>query len=561
MLESLDSSAVRRWCRASMESLGRAREEIDALNVYPVPDGDTGTNLFFTMEAALQAADQAAESEDTQPVDTQPVDTEPEGMETGGTLQGAVRAMAHGALMGARGNSGVIFSQLLRGIADVLAADRVCDGAALRRALARAAELGYAAVAKPVEGTMLSVARAAADAAEHTGSAHLATVTRAAAEGAREALARTPSQLDVLAKAGVVDAGGRGLCVVLDALAGVVSEVQPISGERHHVPVPEIAAGRDFDPDGPAFEVMYLLDAPDGAISALRESLALLGDSLVVVGGEGLWNVHVHVDDVGAAIEAGIEAGRPRRIRVTHFEEAAARRHEGHEDLVAPVEPWAERRAVVAIAVGEGLAGLFESAGASAVRPVPGRPPSTGAVLEAIHRAHAREVVVLPNGPEAHAVAEAAAEQARDEGVRVAVIPTKASVQGLAALAVHEPGRRFGDDVVAMTSAAGATRFGELTVATGEAWTSAGVCQAGDVLGHIEADVVVIGSDSYETAATVLARMLSGGGELVTLVTGRAAPPGLAGRLAEHLRATRPDVDTSSYEGGQASPVLLMGVE
>ncbi|MGH3343656.1 MAG: DAK2 domain-containing protein, partial [Carbonactinosporaceae bacterium] len=160
-----------------MESLGRAREEIDALNVYPVPDGDTGTNLFFTMEAALQAADQSAADRAPGEGATSGVGARPAVPAAGETLQGTVRAMAHGALMGARGNSGVIFSQLLRGIADVLATDRVCDGAALRRALVRAAELGYAAVARPVEGTMLSVARAAADAAEHTASAHLATVT------------------------------------------------------------------------------------------------------------------------------------------------------------------------------------------------------------------------------------------------------------------------------------------------------------------------------------------------------------------------------------------------
>jgi dihydroxyacetone kinase-like predicted kinase len=189
------------------------------------------------------------------------------------------------------------------------------------------------------------------------------------------------------------------------------------------------------------------------------------------------------------------------------------------------------------------------------------RRPSTAELLDAILRAHAREVVILPNDPATHPVAEVAAERARAEGVRVAVIPTKASVQAIAALAVHDPGRRFDDDVVAMTSAAGATRFGELTVAVREAWTTAGVCQAGDVLGLIEGDVAVIGSDLVETSITVIDRMLSGGGELVTLVTGEDSPPDLGRRLVDHLHTARPDVDTVVYEGGQAGYPLLVGVE
>ncbi|MYW03318.1 DAK2 domain-containing protein, partial [Streptomyces sp. SID3343] len=385
-------------------------------------------------------------------------------------------------------------------------------------------------------------------------------VVRAAANAARDALARTPEQLDVLRLAGVVDAGGRGLTVLLDALLAVVT------GERsayrihpHQAPTPvpmpfagPVAAHAHVRSAGPAFEVIYLLDAPEDALPGLRERLGALGDSLVVVGGEGLWNVHVHVDDAGAAVEAGIAAGRPHRIRITHLERV----------LVGAATPDpAPTRGIVAVAHGDGLATLFAENGAHIVQAGPGRRPSTGVLVEAIRRTEAREVVLLPNDADCHAVAGVAAQQAQAEGIRVQVIPTKAAVQGLAALAVHEPGRRFDQDVVGMTSAAGATRYGALTVAVREAWTMAGVCQAGDVLGVIESDIAVIGQDVVATGTEVVDRMLAGGGELVTLVTGNAVPYGLATAIERHLRATRPEVDVMVYEGGQEVYPLFVGVE
>jgi dihydroxyacetone kinase-like predicted kinase len=397
----------------------------------------------------------------------------------------------------------------------------------------------------------------------------LARVAGAAAAGARSALRRTTGQLDVLARNGVVDAGAAGLCVVLDALAAVATEEFPdsyrvpprtspaASGDRTGA---DAAAGRDApvesppaaergDPAGPGYEVMYLLDASEDAVPPLREALDGLGDSLVVVGGDGLWNVHVHVDDAGAAIEAGLAAGRPHRIRVTYLHAVAAERQ-------APCTG----RGVVALTAADGLAGLFEGSGAVVVRREPGAVPPMAVLLEAILSA-GDEVAVLPNQPEALAVAEAAAERARDSGVHIAVLPTRASVQGLAALAVHDPLRRFDDDVIAMTRAAGATRFGHLEIASHEGVTSAGICQPGDVLGLIEGDVCVIGADLTEVAHEVLGRMLSGGGELVTLITGAHAPPGVAGLVEGRLRAERPDVELVVYEGGQEHRPVLIGLE
>jgi hypothetical protein len=217
-------------------------------------------------------------------------------------------------------------------------------------------------------------------------------------------------------------------------------------------------------------------------------------------------------------------------------------------------------RGVVTVTLGEGLTALFEHHGVRAVRRGPGRAPSLAELAEAIVLA-GDEVVVLPNDQAVVAVAEAAAQRAREDGVRVAVIPAKASAQGLAALAVHDPLRRFDDDVIAMTRAAGATRFGQLETAEEEAVTSAGICEAGDTLGLIDGDVSVIGDDLAGVAVRILDRMLSGGGELVTLITGAGAPVDLADIVLERLHARRPDVETVVYDGGQDRYPLLIGVE
>ncbi|MEU9170153.1 DAK2 domain-containing protein [Streptomyces sp. NPDC048420] len=555
-----DAVAVRTWSGLALRALGRAREEIDAINVYPVADGDTGTNLYLTAESAAAAVDAVFEAHDAHGSGKP-------------TLADATRAMAHGALIGARGNSGTILAQLLRGMAQVLAADGETvhtDGEGLRLALRHAADSARQAVAHPVEGTVLTVATAAADAAGGA-EGDCGTVARAAYGGALAALAATPGQLAVLERAGVVDAGGRGLVAVLGALVETFTgeTVAAVSGAYARVEGGSPSAVDDSAPladseecadvlaaGGPAFEVIYLLEADDAAVARLRERLDGLGDSLVVVGGDGLWNVHVHVDDAGAAVEAGVEAGRPYRIRITHF-------GIGDVHTTGAERPPRERaqRAVVAVVPGEGLAGLYTEAGATTVLARPGEPPASGELVEAVRRAHAREVVLLPNDADLRHTAAAAAEQARAEGIRVALIPTRSAVQGIAALAVHEPERRFDEDVVQMTSAAGATRYAEVAVAERQSWTMAGICQAGDVLGLIDGDVAVIGSDVTATAEGVLDRMLSAGGELVTLVLGDEAPEAVAEHLEARVRESYLAVDTVVYRGGRQGALLLIGVE
>ncbi|MQA82230.1 MAG: DAK2 domain-containing protein [Streptosporangiales bacterium] len=491
---------LRDWCRAAADDLFGVRDAIDALNVFPVADADTGTNLHLTMTAAADALATRA------------------GEDRAGD---AWAALSRAALLGAQGNSGVILSQLLRGVAEHAPA----DGPALARALRHAADVAYAAVGDPIEGTMLTVATAAASAAEvdSTGHADLATVADAAARGAREALDRTPDQLDVLAEAGVVDAGGAGLVVVLEALARACAGRPREPGDLPHVPAPRDGVRPPvLAAVGPAYEVMYLLDAADDAVEALRDTLGGLGDSLVVVGGDGEWNVHVHVDDAGAAVEAGIGAGRPHRVRVTHL--AAGVR-------VAPTG----RRHVVVVVPTAGLGELYESAGARAVVAAgDGAPPTVDEVCAAVPRPQGAEVIVVPGDGSTVAVTADAAGRWRAAGARVAVVPVRVAVQGLAAVAVHQVDRAFDDDAVTMTAAAASTGC---------------------------ADVPVEGTDTVTRTVGAVDRLLSPRqATLVTLVCGPDAPGDLVAAVREHVARIVPGAEVAAYDCGPSGTVSV-GVE
>lgn len=544
-------AVVSRFVDVATDALSAAREEIDALNVFPVPDGDTGTNMFLTMSGARDALAEA--------------------VATGGDTATVLRAFARGALLSARGNSGVIVSQLLGALIErILRADPSERNAhVMAHALQEASDAAYAAVGDPKEGTILSVARAAAEGAQGAAekpASRAREVFAAAAAAARSALLETPRQLQVLADAGVVDAGGRGLSVILDAAETVLTGRRVKSSTRGRtIPLPSLPTmpGGDLSADGPAYEVMYLLDLdpdpsgahqPAEAIAGLKAALLALGDSLVVVGGGSLWNVHVHTDEVGAAIEAGIAVGRPHRIRVTHFADQIGARRQ-------PVSG----RAVVAVAAGPGLRRLFEESGAVVIDGGPGQRPSAGMLLEAMRACGAAELVVLPNDADTIKVAEIAARTAEagdgsQPGLEVKVIPTRTQVEGIAALAVHEPGRTFAADVTEMTATARHVRSGAVTVAAKAAMTMAGPCEPGDVLGVIGGEFVVIGSDLAEVAATVTDRLLGGGGEMVTLVGGADAGD-LVARCSEHLASAHPHIEVISYDGGQPRYPLLLSVE
>ncbi len=550
LLTHLDAAAARRWAVLARAAFASRRAEIDALNVFPVPDGDTGTNLYLTFDAALDGARTEYESRGARNGDAQEHD-----------LVWESEAFARALLLTARGNSGVILSQIFRGFADEVAATGVqaLDGAGLASAIRRADALAWASVTRPVEGTILSVSKAASAAADAAGPT-LHAVTLAVLAAAREALAATPSQLPALERAGVVDAGGAGYVLLLEALERVVTgdltadsfDGDPLKRRPGWAPAVSVPsrAGQDLDPDGPAYEVMYLLsDSTAEAVSTLRQRLDEMGDSLLVVGSGDLWNVHVHVDDVGAAIEAGIAAGRPHRIRVTHF----------HDQMQS--RPDTAALAVVACAAGEGLAGVFRAAGAQVVMSGPRRRASAGQLLEAARATGAGSVLLLPNDADTVLAANAAAKAGGEEGLDIRVVRARTAVQGIAALAVYEPQLGLDDNALAMSSAAAATRNGAVTVATKDALTSAGWCHVGDVLGIVDGDVAVIGADLHGVAGEVVERLLSSGGELLTIVSGEDASAKLGEEVAASARIRRRDLEVTQLYGGQPVYPLILGVE
>lgn len=302
--------------RVYADALVIHRESINRLNVYPVPDGDTGTNMSLTVASILAELDTTAQSDD------------------GSTMATVCKAISHGSLMGARGNSGVILSQVLRGLTSVISSAEVVDGATWARAMTAASDAAYEAVMHPVEGTILTVVREAASAAAGRAEAggDLLEVVEAASEAADVALEDTPRLLPVLADAGVVDSGGSGFVLFLDALRNVIDGYpvrEPKVGEGMIGPNPPLlhASVEQAHAHGEAgvsdlrYEVMLFLEAPDESIAGFKDIWATIGGSIVVVGGDGLWNCHIHTDDIGAAVEAAIDVGRPRQIRVSDLQE------------------------------------------------------------------------------------------------------------------------------------------------------------------------------------------------------------------------------------------------
>ena len=299
---------------------------------------------------------------------------------------------------------------------------------------------------------------------------------------------------------------------------------------------------------------MYLLDAPEERIDGLRAALAGVGDSVAVVGdGAGLWNVHVHCNDVGAAVEAGLEAGRPHRITVVRFADQIEER--------VPQGRFTRARAVLMVTGGGELANLGRSAGADVLERRAGRPVDESELAAALAGTRARHVVLLPGDSELTPVAEQAANTARRDGQDVLVVPTSSVLQGLSALAVHDPGRRTGEDVVAMAEAAACCRTAGLVVAESEALTWVGRCEPGDVLGMSDGEVVLIAPDLSVGALWLAHRMLTAGGEIVTALLGEGVPDEVGEGLVADLRRTHPEVDTVVYRGDQTDFPLVLGVE
>jgi len=553
-LDRLGADDLRQVVSGFRDALRSHQDGINRLNVYPVPDGDTGTNMALTMEsvvAELEGADLAPDD-----------------------LAGTCKAIGHGSLMGARGNSGVILSQILRGFTQVVAAAEVVDGAAYAEALTAAAKGAYEAVGNPVEGTILTVVREAAEGATAcaTGTTELVAVVDAALAQGADALARTPTMLQVLADAGVVDSGGTGLLLFLHATLHV------IDGR----PVPEASvteaiadAGRvdaltalaqDAHAEGHGgiadlrYEVMYLLEAPDAAIPAFKGVWAGIGDSIVVVGGDGLFNCHIHTDDIGASIEAAIEIGKPSKIRVTDLlEEVEEERwvREAEEEPAAALDPVTT--AVVAIATGEGIKRIFQSLGVQQV--ITGGQsmnPSTAQILEAVEAANAQEVVILPNNKNIIAVAEQV-DATTTKTVRV--VPTRGIPEGFAALLAYDPEAPSDENAAEMAEAAANVVAGEVTIAVRDSTCDVGPIAEGDFLGIARAGIRAVAPSAGEAAIVLLGELLTEDHEILTLIEGEGASVGETRRITEWLAEAHPDLSAEVHHGGQPLYPYFLGVE
>ncbi len=532
------------------DALDAHREGINKLNVYPVPDGDTGTNMALTLTAVGEELAGA-----------------------GDDLAAVCKAISHGSLMGARGNSGVILSQILRGLAGVVVDAGGFDARSGADALSAAAKAAYEAVMRPVEGTILTVAREAAEAAltvADGGGDLLAVLEAAQAQGA-DALERTPDMLPVLKEAGVVDAGGTGFLLLLDVLLHVVDgravpEPVEVEGPTFTQPLPGHAASDEYsDLSDLRYEVMYFLEAPDGAIPAFKNVWAGIGDSIVVVGGDGIWNCHIHTDDIGASIEAAIEIGRPRKIRVTDLieqvEEEAWVREAAHvrEEEVPAHLSTPVNCAVVAVATGSGIRRIFHSLGVQGI--VTGGQsmnPSTAELIAAVEQVPADHVVILPNNKNIIPVAEQVDAHTTKT---VLVVPTKGITEGFAALLAYDPQADAAVNAEEMADAATNVVAGEVTQAVRSSTSDVGPIAEGDWLGIARDGIRAVEAEMVDAATRLLAELVLPSHEIVTLIEGEGATAGCTRQITEWLAEHRPAASVEVHHGGQPLYPYLVGIE
>ena len=547
-LEADGLRATMEWFR---DALALHRDVINQLNVYPVPDGDTGTNMALTLETVVTEVTAA-----------------------GDQMSEVCHAISHGSLMGARGNSGVILSQILRGLAETVAAAGHVDPPVLAGALKQASAAADEAVSTPVEGTILTVVRDVATAAAEAvdqGVDGLVQMVEGCQQAGRASLDRTPELLPQLARANVVDAGGAGFLLFLDALATAMDgrplpdppPVDPTAGVGAAVAGADDPHGVVDDADGTRYEVMFFLETGDDRIGEFRSAWEAIGDSIVVVGGDGLWNCHIHSNDIGASIEAGIGVGRPYGIRVTdlfeqveHVESLTAAEIGGTVTTIAG-EPV--RTAVVAVSVGAGVRRIFESLGVRAV--IAGGQtmnPSTEHFVQAVERLDAAEIVLLPNNKNIVPVAERV-DGCTDAVVRV--VPTKGIAEGLAALMAYDPSATADQNQEAMADAASEVVTGEVTQAVRDTESELGPIAAGQWLGLDRGGLRVVAPSAAQAATGLLAEIIDDGHELVTVIAGADAASADVGEVTSWLAEHHPAVEVEIHEGNQPLYPFYFGVE
>ena len=541
---TINAEHLRSIVVAFRDALMEHKSVINALNVYPVPDGDTGTNMSLTLQSVVEDLP-----------------------DVGASMGEVCKAISHGSLMGARGNSGVIMSQILRGLCAGLQDSDEVDAKTFSAALTEAAKAAYGAVGNPVEGTILTVVREAAEAAAEATDGSIVEVFDAARTGADEALEKTPQLLPVLAEAGVVDSGGTGLLLFFDGALNVLDGREiPAPVMPDGASIPEMAIDRPDDHDHNAladlrYEVMFFLDAPDDTIEGFKDAWAGIGDSIVVVGGDGIWNCHVHTDDIGAAIECGIDVGRPHKIRVTDLleevEEQEWVKQAAAKEMLADVDPCTT--AVVAVSVGDGVGEVFRSFGVQCV--IAGGQtmnPSTAEILSAVEALPADGVVILPNNKNIVPVAEQIDAQSSKD---VAVVPTRSIVGGMAALVSYDPEAELKLNVDAMLASIDHLVQGEVTCAVRATNADGFEISEGDWLGMAQGKIVAVEADAIAAAAGVAKALVTDEHEIMTVVVGEDSNESEAATLVAQVELAHPELEVEVHTGGQPLYPFIIGVE
>jgi len=537
-LETLDSKSLANLMYCFSDALQGHKESLNSLNVYPVPDGDTGSNMAATLSSVVSEINSLQEN--------------PE-------LENIIEAISHGSLMGARGNSGVIISQILRGFVSEIksASKKDIDATLFSRALSAAASAAYEAVGNPVEGTILTVVRETAEATEKAVSEEhaLLQVAEIAREAAKRSLDSTPELLPVLARAGVVDAGGSGFLLMLDSLLHIIDD--------RLMPEPEVVTVSadslildthdDMSNSGTRYEVMYFLEAPDDSMPDFKKAWSEIGDSIVVVGGENIWNCHVHTNNIGAAVEAGISVGKPYDIRVTDLFEEVAENHHDH-DIADPVGC-----SVIAVANGDGIGQIFRSLGATLI--VSGGQsmnPSTADLLKAVEATASEHVIILPNNSNIVAVAEQVDSQTSKT---VRVVGTHTVTEGFASLLGYDPEATSEKNQTGMFQASQMVESGEITTAVRESKSEIGEIKKGDFLGLQKGKVTVIAETIVEAAKNLLNEMIDDEHEIVTLVAGEDSNEKETDQIVAWVCAEHEELEVEVHEGGQPLYHYYIGIE
>ncbi|MFA7297531.1 MAG: DAK2 domain-containing protein [Dehalococcoidia bacterium] len=530
----LSAAALRAAFATAERWLALNRDAINAINVYPVPDGDTGTNMLLTLRAGLGAGEAA-------------------GADAGVGLR--AERVARGALLGARGNSGVILSQMIRGGAEALAGLTDATAADLARAIDHAANAAYEAVSAPVEGTMLTVLRAAARAVIAEAPDTVLGVLMVAEQAAQEALARTPQQLPRLREAGVVDAGGLGVVTILAGLRmAAAGEELPAVGLAPTA-TPDIEA---MEHSGYGYCTEYVLQAPRlDRQTLIRQLEEVGGESILVVGDLSTLHVHVHVLDPGPALSAGAALGSLHQVKIDNMqaqhEEWAAIRAED-----APIEVQAGL-GLVAVARGAGIAAAFRGLGAVVALPPDDARPSSGELLEAVRRTGREHVLLLPNDSDGFMAAEQAA---RESGGVVVVIPSRSVAQGLSAAVAFNSLDSIDQAQAAMTAAMGGVRCVEATRAARATHIDGRTIEEGQAIALVDGRIVA-GDDLLDDAfiaglAIAVGEMPA---ELITVYLGSSAPIGAEEVIGDRIQAAFPDVTVEIIDGGQPHYPYIAGVE